>query len=69
MKRVFKAEIIWDTDDEHGLVSAVSDLCSELNTREAIEAIEPHVYPENPIVIVFTPRKKVRGKVKCVEEH
>ena len=57
MKRVFNAEIIWDTDDEHGLSVAVSDLCAELNKREAIEAIEPHIYPENPIVIIFTPKK------------
>lgn len=51
MKRVFSAEIIWDTNDEHGLSSAVEDCVADLNTREGIEAVAPHIYPENPIVI------------------
>ena len=54
MKRVFRAEIIWDTNDEHGLVSAIRDFVEELNKIKGIEAIEPHVYPEDPIVIIIT---------------
>jgi hypothetical protein len=53
MKRVFNAEIIWDTDDEKGLILAVDELIQKLSEIEEIEAITPHVYPENPIVIIL----------------
>jgi len=53
MKRVFKAEIIWDTNDEQVLAVAIDELVKKLNKVDELEAISPHVYPENPIIIIF----------------
>lgn len=50
MKRVFKAEIIWDTNNNHGLGEAVEDLREILNKKEGIEVILP--YYSEPIVII-----------------
>lgn len=51
MKRIFKAEIIWDTNDEHGLYDAMEDLMDVLNKKEGIEVVLP--YQSEPIVLII----------------
>lgn len=59
MKRAFKVELIWDTNDEHNLLCAVDDLVEKLNQINGIKAINPHVYPEDPIIVLFQENNKL----------
>jgi len=58
MKRIFNAEIVWDTGDKGNTV-AIEALVEYLNQLECIEAITPHVYPENPILIIVKGKEEV----------